>query len=251
MKAIAVNGITKSGKTTVCETLISGLSRRGFSVGSVKEIHFEEFKIDPDPNTNTNRHKTAGAQLVTARGLFETDVLFPSMLPIDEILSFYHYDYIVMEGVSDCNCCRIITAHNEAEVEERMDGRVIAVSGVLANSGVREIAGQRVYNVQNEGDALVELVIEKAFEPLPDVDPECCSACGYNCRTLTERIVSGLSERGDCVLTNQDVELLVGNRSIHMVPFVQNILRNAVLGVARELEGYAQGSEIVVKVHRQ
>lgn len=250
MKAIAINGITKSGKTTVCEALIRGLTARGYSVGSIKEIHFEEFKIDPDPNTNTNRHRNAGAQLVTARGLFETDVLFPSMLPIDTILSFYHHDFVVMEGVSDCNCCRIITAHNEREVHERMDGRVIAVSGVIANDGVKEVAGQRVYHAVDNPEALVDLVVEKAFEPLPDADPECCSACGYDCKTLTERIISGQSKRADCVLTSQNVELSVGGRSIVMVPFVQNILKNAVVGVAKELEGYAPNSEIVVKVRR-
>jgi len=40
MKAVAVNGLSRSGKTTVCEALISGLRRRGYKVGSVKEIHF-------------------------------------------------------------------------------------------------------------------------------------------------------------------------------------------------------------------
>ncbi len=251
MKAIAVNGITKSGKTTVCEALIKGLRSRGYSVGSVKEIHYEAFKIDPDPITNTNRHKNAGAQLVAARGLFETDILYQSMLPIDQILCHYHHDYVVLEGVSDCNCCRIITAHSEAEVHERMDDRVIAVSGVIANSDVCEVAGRHVYHAINEPDALVDLVIEKAFEPLPNVDPKCCSLCGYDCKTLTGRIVSGLSKRGDCVLTSQDVQLSVNGRSITMVPFVQNILRNAVLGVAKELEGFAPNSEIVVKVHQR
>jgi len=251
MKAIAVNGITKSGKTTVCEALISGLRARGYSVGSVKEIHFEEFKIDPVPTANTNRHKAAGSELVTARGLFETDVLYPSMLPMENILSLYHHDFIVLEGVTDCNCCRIITAHNEQEVMERMDGRVIGVSGVVANGGVRDMMGQRVYNVFEEPDALVELVLEKSFEALPNVDPKCCSLCGYSCRGLTEQIVAGKAHRTDCVLTSQDVELSINGRAVDMVPFVQKILKNAILGVAKELEGFEENTEIVVKVRQR
>ena len=251
MKAIAVNGITKSGKTTVCETLIRGLRKRGYSVGSVKEIHFEEFRIDPNPNTNTNRHKDAGSQLVSARGLFETDFLFQSMLPIDQILSYYDHDFVVLEGVTDCNCCRIITAHNEQEIIERMDANVIGISGVFANSGIREFENMPVYNVLNEPDALLDLVLEKAFEPLPDVDPKCCSACGYSCRTLAQRILANESTRGDCVLTSQDVELSINGRPVKMVPFVQRLLKNAVIGVASELSGFMENSEIVVKVRQR
>ncbi len=251
MKAIAVNGISKTGKTTVCEALISGLRKRGYSVGSVKEIHFEEFRIDPIPTANTNRHKDAGAQLVTARGLFETDILFQSMLPIDQILSYYSHDFVVLEGVSDCNCCRIVTGHDETEVNAQLDGRVIAVSGVIANSGVKEIAGHRVYHVLNEPDALVDLVLARGYEPLPDVDPKCCSLCGSSCRTLAEKIAQQKANRNDCVLSSQDVELTVNGREIKLVPFVQRILKNAVTGVAGELEGFMENSEIVVKVKQR
>lgn len=251
MKAIAVNGISKTGKTTVCEALIAGLRKRGYSVGSVKEIHYEEFRIDPNPTTNTNRHKNAGAQLVSARGLFETDVLFQQMLPIEQILSYYSHDFVVLEGVSDCNCCRIVTGNDEKEVEQLMDGRVIGVSGVIANSGIKQIAGQKVYHVLEEPEALVDLVESRAYEALPDVEPKCCSLCGYPCRALAEKIAQGQAKRGDCVLTCQDVELYVNGRAIKLVPFVQRILKNAVLGVASELEGYMENNEIMVKVRQR
>ena len=87
MKAIAVNGRSKSGKTTVCETIIKGLRQRGYTVGSVKEIHFEAFSIDPDPRTNTNRHRSEGYQLVTARGLGETDISTSPCCPWTQFLS--------------------------------------------------------------------------------------------------------------------------------------------------------------------
>ena len=146
MKAIAVNGITMSGKTTVCETIIKGLRKRGYSVGSVKEIHYEDFKIDPDPNSNTNRHRAAGSQLVAARGMYETDIMYPSKLSIDEVLKRYDHDFVILEGVADCNVPRIITAHEEQEIEERKDERVVLVSGVIANSGVAQVHGLPAIN---------------------------------------------------------------------------------------------------------
>lgn len=250
MKVIAVNGISKSGKTTVCETVISGLRKRGYSVGSVKEIHFEQFKIDPNINTNTNRHRLAGSQLVTARGLYETDVLFQKMLPIDEILTFYEHDYVILEGVTDCNAPRIITANNEEEVLERLDERAIAISGKIADADKKVIAGLPVLHVFREPDTLVDLVIERAFEPLPDFDPECCSSCGYSCQELAGLIAQGKAHISDCVLNQQSVELLINGKPIKMVPFVQNILKNAVLGVASELEGFQKSAEISVRIKK-
>ncbi|MCL0076168.1 molybdopterin-guanine dinucleotide biosynthesis protein MobB, partial [Dehalococcoidia bacterium] len=102
MKAFSVIGITQSGKTTTIENIIRGLKKRRYSVGSVKEIHFEEFAIDQE-GTNTYRHRVAGSELVTARGYYETDILFPEQLSMEQILRFYEQDYIVLEGVTDCN----------------------------------------------------------------------------------------------------------------------------------------------------
>ena len=50
-------------------------------MGSVKDIHFEAFAIDT-PGTNTYRHRQAGAELVTARGLRGKRIFsFPSGCP--------------------------------------------------------------------------------------------------------------------------------------------------------------------------
>lgn len=246
MKVIAVNGIKKSGKTTVCEKLISELRRRGYTVGSVKEIHMENFTIDPKPTANTRRHREAGSQLVTARGYDETDVLYQEMLPIDEILKLYDHDFVILEGVTDCNAPRIITAHNEQEIKERVDCRAVAVSGVFANEHEGEILDLPIFNAMSDIASLADFVVETAFEPLPNFDEECCGRCGGSCRELAGKIAHKTATREDCVLTNQSVQLSINGRSINMVPFVQNILKNAVMGVVSELQGFEKNSEINV-----
>ncbi len=247
MKAIAVNGITLSGKTTVCETIIHGLRKRGYTVGSVKEIHFEAFQIDADPSSNTHRHREAGAQLVTARGISETDILYQSKLPIEEILKHYDHDYVILEGVTDCNVPRILTAHKTQEIEERIDCRAVLVSGVIANSSVTEVHGLPVIHALNDADALVDFVIEHAYEPLPSFDPKCCSACGHTCRELAGMIAHKTAKREDCVLSSMEIELKIDGRQIDMVSFVQKLLKNAVLGVVSELAGFSKNSDIEVK----
>lgn len=247
MRVIAVNGPSKSGKTTVCEAIIAGLRARGYSVGSVKEIHFEGFEIDPNPSANTRRHKSAGSELVTARALTETDVLHQKKLPILEILRSYDHDFVILEGVTDCLAPRIITGHTDEDVAGRIDGRAVLISGVFANKNSGEYSNLPIINVLTEGEKLVDFVEKTAFSPFPDVDPKCCGHCGYDCKTMCDRVCQGKSERSDCVLTSQKIELTVDGKPVSLVPFVQNILRNSVMAVASELKGAPTSGEVVVK----
>ncbi len=247
MKIITVNGITQSGKTTVCETIIQGLKNRGFSVGSVKEIHFEKFAIDTNPSTNTNRHKKAGSQLVTARGMYETDILYQEMLPITEILKHYNHEYVILEGVTDLNVPRIITAHTEKEVEERFDGRAVLVSGRIANEKPDAVCGLPVVNALTESEKLIQFVIENAIEPFPNFDKKCCGKCGYDCKEFAERVIQKKEAANNCVLKKQSVHLMINDTEIPMVPFVQQILKNSVLAVVKELDGFNEYAKIEVK----
>lgn len=247
MKIITVNGVTQSGKTTVCETIIHGLRDKGFSVGSVKEIHFEQFAIDTDPNANTNRHRKAGSQLVTARGMHETDILYQEMLPITEILKHYNHDYVILEGVTDLNVPRIITAHTEKEVEERIDGRAVLVSGRIANEELDTVCKLPVINALTQSEKLIQFVIENAIEPFPNFDKKCCGKCGYDCKEFAERVIQKREDANNCVLKNQSVHLTVNGNEIPMVPFVQQILKNSVLAVAKELDGFNEQAKIEVK----
>jgi len=247
MKVIAVNGISGSGKTTVCQAIISGLRHRGFSVGSVKDIHYEEFAIDIDPNANTVRHRQAGAQLVAARGLMETDVFYQGRLSILELLSHYDQDYVILEGVSDCNAPRILTAHTESELAERLDDRVIAVCGIYANLHTGSYQGRPIFNALTQADKLTDFVQAHAFTPLPDFDPKCCSSCGHTCYELSGLIAQGQAQLEDCLLRRQQVELLIDGQPITMVPFVQTVLRNSVLAVAAELQGVKNNSQLEIR----
>lgn len=246
MKTFSVFGITQSGKTTTIENIIAELRKRQYTVGSIKEIHFEEFAID-QTGSNTNRHKKAGSQLVTARGYFETDILFEEQLPLEHILRFYDHDYVVMEGVTDTFGPKIITAHTPEEVDERLDGTVFAISGRLA-SIMTEYRGLPVISAVTDREKLVDLIIDKVFERLPEFPEECCSACGFSCKELSERILNGLSKREDCVISDGSIELFIDGREISMVPFVQKILFNSVEGVVKELEGYRKNSELSIKI---
>ena len=165
MKIFSVIGVSSSGKTTTIEHIISELRKRGYSVASVKEIHFQDFAIDT-PGSNTDRHRQAGSQLVSARGFYETDLLYQRMLSMDEILLHYDHDFVALEGVSDIPVPTIITAHTAEEVRERRTENTFAVSGRLADTCL-EVDGLPALSALTSTVELSDLVEEKAVTYIP------------------------------------------------------------------------------------
>lgn len=162
MKVFSVYGYSKSGKTTTVECLIKELMRRNYTVGTVKDIHYEEFAIDM-PGSNTDRHRKAGADLVTARGLYETDIMFKSKLPIPDILKFYNQDFVILEGVTDFDVPRILCSSSLEDIEKRMHPNVFALSGVISNT-ISFYADLTVINAIEDIKKLADLVEKNALE---------------------------------------------------------------------------------------
>lgn len=250
MKVFSVIGISKSGKTTTIENIIKELKKRGYSVGSVKEIHYENFTMDQE-GTNTYRHRKAGSDLVTVRSYYETDILFPKNLSINEILKFYNQDYVVMEGVRDYNCPVILCANMVEDIEENRDKecfkRIFLISGVMSNE-TNEYDGIPVINSINNTKKLVDFIEQKVYRSLPDFPPECCSECGYSCRDLGMRILKGLAKVDDCVLSKAKVSLSVDEREIEMVPFVQSILKDCIKAIVRNLKDCTEAKKIKIVI---
>lgn len=212
-----MKGFSKTGKTTTVTSLGSELKRRGYTVGTIKDIHFMEFEADV-PGTDTYRHAEAGARRVTARGLRSTSIIIDQHMDIDEILKYYKEDFLIIEGDCGIKSPTIITAKTVHDIEEKLSDDAIAVSGVIsgemAEQGIMEYGGLPVINGIEEVEKLADLA-EKATK-----DKE----------------------------TKLDVELTIGGEEIWMVPFVKETLKNVVIGAVKALDGYEEGREIVVKI---
>ena len=162
MKIFSVYGYSKSGKTTTIENLIKELIKRGYSVGSVKDIHFEQFAIDTE-GSNTDRHRKAGAELVCARGLYETDILYQRRLSIPEILEFYSQDFVIFEGTSDFSMPRILCSTSMEDLGRRFNEDVFAISGVIS-SEITSYKNLPAINSLTEIERLTDLAEKKAME---------------------------------------------------------------------------------------
>lgn len=248
MKVFSVIGTTDSGKTTTIENIIKELKKRNYSVGTVKQIHFHDFKMDAE-GTNTDRHRKAGSNLVTARGEYETDILFQEKLSMNELLNFYSQDYVILEGVRDTCAPKIVTAHDEEGIKIRFDETVFGISGRIADK-INEYKNLPAISGVTEIEKLVDLIEEKVFEKLPDMRDECCQKCGHTCKELCSLILKGKAKRWDCILNEQKVILKMNGKEISMVPFVQKILQNSIEAVVKELDGYTENGDIEICIKK-
>lgn len=246
MKVIMLKGISKTGKTTTAEKLISELRRRGYTVSSVKDIHNEAFYCDT-AGTNTDRHRKSGANPVVARGRHDTAVMFNGTVDIDKLLDMFDSDFAVLEGDSGANCPAIITGRTTQELDDQFDGRTIAVSGVIS-SEMTEYRGVPAINGLTDIEKLCDLVEARTPERMPNFAPDCCSGCGGNCRKLLERVLRGEADPGDCILRNRKLRLFIGDDELKMVPFVEDIVGSVVIGAIKTLKGYRPDTEIRIQL---
>ncbi len=245
MKVFSVTGLTGSGKTTTIEKIIVGLKNRGFSVGSVKEIHYEAFKMDTD-GKNTSRHRVAGSELVTARAVYETDIMIPYHEDIYKILKHYDQDYVVLEGVRDCIVPEIACAKEDEE--PMLTDLTIAISGRKGNLKDTYYQGLPIINALDNTEQIVDLIVEKVPHLMFNIDKECCDFCGSDCREFLSKYLKNEVQLSDCKIKNSDISLKVGDKDIPMVPFVQKLLINTIKGFVSELKGCEESSPVEIKI---
>lgn len=256
------------------------------SLSKIKDIETDKSNQTIE-NENTDKliSKTLGSELTTYRGEGYTDISFQERLSLDEILMSYDHDFVILDGIEDENAPKIICIDRDISDEDsredyladgKLDGLVFAISKKVSNDEtfkkearyendhigyssskesdidiIIESTENRlpIINTLDDIGVLVDLIEKTVYEKLPDFPAKCCKKCGHSCRELGEKILKDEMNRGDCVLDDSKVTFEINGKEIQMVPFVQRILKNSVLGVASELEGYKEGQPIKIEIN--
>jgi molybdopterin-guanine dinucleotide biosynthesis protein B len=162
---LAVVGGKHSGKTTTIECLIVELKRRGYRVGTVKEM----VRI-PSLDTlgkETDRYAVAGAEIVVAVPLNETVIFVKRRLELREITHFFaNLDFVLLEGFeSEKTVPRVIVAKTVEEVQSYSDGLVVAVSGLLAGNAKGDLKLDKpLLSCRLHVRELADLVVKNAIQ---------------------------------------------------------------------------------------
>jgi len=249
MIALGITGYHHTGKTTLATRIISLLREEGHRVASIKDIHNEDYRADKE-GSNSWKHAQAGADQVFARGLHDAALILTAPPDIPRMLELIRADWLIIEGLKEAAVPKILCASDAAQAEELLDETVFALWGGISRE-YQSYKGLPVLPVDMPDAELLDLVRMKSFEILPHSDPECCGACGRDCYHMAADIVQGRAKRSDCVLDNQNsITLSVGGKPVTIVPFVQNILRDGILGMVDNLKGIDSTRDIEIRIKR-
>ena len=240
MKVFSVAGYHHTGKTTAVVNIIKELRKRGYSVESIKDIHAEKFTMEKE-GSNSWKHWEASDSTVIARGMKETYQIWHRRLELNEMLEHLTADYVVVEGMKSAALPHIICAKDEDQLAELVDETTFGISGIYADDHT-EYKNFTVFKSDNVVAKMVDLIEEKVFDVLPNVEPECCSKCGYDCCQMVGKILSGEKTRAACITDQAEiVELTVGGKTISLVPFVQRILADTLTSLVHNFDGCKKG----------
>ena len=262
---VAVLGQKDSGKTTVIESIVQELTKRGYRIATAKHIDLKGFSIDTE-GKDTWRHSTAGANPVVSVSDIETAVLIKNgeeRFSLDLLLRFVpEVDAVVLEGFSRLvldneYIGKILCVKNRQEYEayrEKVRGKMIAFCS-------RNPTGKQILRLAEDSAVLVKRVLKfirrelkflKILGNLPGLD---CKKCGYkSCEEMAEAIYRGKAKISDCLPVKLRSELktriTVNDAEIPIQPFVSKIIRNSVLGMVSSLKGVSirGDEEIHVKI---
>lgn len=226
MKICTIVGVRKSGKTTTVTGLIKELKKRGYRVGTVKSVFCPEFSLDTS-DSNTWRHREAGADLVCVKGKKETDIL----LPAESSGNFYEklpVDFLLLEGEYELCVPRIICAHKDAEVQERLTEETIAIAGRLAGEK-KTYGGFRVYHSVEEIHALADLL-----ETLPDAKfplkkrpmfQKAAAFCQCGCHKAEKKLVEKKKLTAHPARTDRKHIFLTGEKGVGKSKLLNRIVK--------------------------
>lgn len=224
MRAIAIIGFKKSGKTTLALALTQALKKRGLRVAMAK---CSESGFDEPETTDTARFKKE-ADAVIGVSKKECYVSWPGPRSLADLAPLAlggerGADVLVMEGCKDAeNLPRIVLARSAEEAEKLGAGLALAVT-----------------NLDNaDPELLADLVLDKGFL-LPGFD---CQSCGReDCGGLAREIVAGKATLDDCLTTSDLISVRLEGRDLPMNPFTARIISSAIKAMLAELKGYGPG----------
>lgn len=163
MKIFTIIGYTNSGKTSTLIEIIKELGNRGYNVNSAKHVHLANFSIDTE-GKDSWKHREAGASIIAVRGDSETAIIYKKLLNVMELLPHFSGDFLALEGFSDEKLVpKILCSINLADLEERFDETVFAISGIIS-AEIKEFKGIKAINGLTNLKELVDLIEKNAID---------------------------------------------------------------------------------------
>lgn len=224
MKVLQVVGYSSSGKTTLLEALIKELRSRSFRVGTAKSIgsggqsrldlpayhkHWKDldFSID-QPNTDTYKHRQAGAEPILSWAGQETAIIYQRSLELWELIAQLDVDFLLIEGGKSLSLPRIVVGRQEDQLARLVNDYTLAL--VLTKScKASPVESLRTYKGLEDITNLVDIIVEKTPATIAYQDQRGCRLCSMSCKEMLRQIMVGKKSPKDCLKIHPDIKAKV------------------------------------------
>lgn len=226
MKIVSIVGKKNTGKTSLTVKVIEELTKRGYNVASIKHSH-HSIEMDKE-NTDTWKHKQAGANLVVGVGsttFFNVKAEYDLNRILYLLKHFDNFDFIIIEGYKSYNYPKIITS---PEIRDKYTIKEVD-SFTIDEKGVSELAD----------------LIEKRGHDI--VDTLFANNCGFNDGEAIAEEIRNENLSTDN-LDNIHSYLSIDNKVVGLNRFVSEYLKQNILGVISTLNLDDYGVEDINKV---
>jgi molybdopterin-guanine dinucleotide biosynthesis protein B len=227
---LGIYGESKTGKTTLISRLIGELKKKGFNVGSVKNIHQSNFTIDSE-GKDTWEHTHAGSQVVVARSKDEVAFLVNHSMPPSEVMAIVEniaeLDIVLVEGYWEDDSPKIVLGDMDQKPNTVIDYKDI----------FEEVLEFAIDNIEEE----------KVLKQLPGLD---CGKCGKDfCKQLAKAIRADENKFEDCYYySEKKISVSVDGKEIPMGKFAKDMVAGTVAGMISSLKGVDGGKDIKIEI---
>ncbi|MBR6023952.1 MAG: molybdopterin-guanine dinucleotide biosynthesis protein B [Methanobrevibacter sp.] len=226
MKIASIVGKKNTGKTSLTVKVIEELTKRGYNVASIKHSH-HSIEMDKE-NTDTWKHKQAGANLVVGVGsttFFNVKAEYDLNRILYLLKHFDNFDFVIIEGYKSYNYPKIITS---PEVRDEYT--------------IKEVDS---FTIDDEGISELADLIERRGHDI--VDTLFANNCGFNDgEAIAEEIREGNLKVED--LDKVHSYLSIDNKVVGLNRFVSDYLKQNILGVISTLNLDEYGVEDINKI---
>ncbi|MBN2139488.1 MAG: molybdopterin-guanine dinucleotide biosynthesis protein MobB [Desulfovibrionaceae bacterium] len=225
MRAVAIVGPKKAGKTTLGLALAEALAEMGLKVVAAKHTghHFDK------QGTDTARYAEHCAAVI-GLGPEESFVTWPVERHLPDLLPLARADVLLVEGGKGLRWLpRVLVLNEPGEAQGLAPELTLACFG---NTGPSDLP-----RVESVGE-LARLVLERGFV-LPGLD---CGACGReDCGCLAAEIVAGRALIDECKSRSSRVRVAVNGSPVGLNPFLERLFCSMIGAMLEQLKGYAPG----------
>lgn len=213
MKIVSIVGKKNTGKTSLTVKVIEELTKRGYNVASIKHSH-HSIEMDKE-NTDTWKHKQAGANLVVGVGsttFFNAKKEHDLNRILFMLKHFDEYDFVIIEGYKKYNYPKIITSPD-----------------VKDEYTIAEIDS---FNIDENGVSQLADLIEQRGHDI--VDTLFANNCGFN---NGETIAREIRKRNLSIDNLDDIKsyLSIDGKVVGLNRFVSDFIKQSIVGVINTL----------------